>query len=210
MAVVQRLRAKSLMDEKFSKQTFDCWHMTANNARIRKICCRYADAFAEMMTKNQGLLFYGSAGTGKTFAAACIANALLEQKVPVVMTSFVKLLSTVQGFQQDDEKLIAHLNRAQLLIIDDLGAERSTDFALEKVYGIVDSRYRAQLPVIFTTNLSLKEMKDAVDMRYVRIYDRIFELCYPLEFQGGSWRKAKAKKRFDEMKSFLEGDGNNA
>ena len=159
-----------------------------------------------MLEKNQGLLFYGGVGTGKTFAAACIANRLLELRVPVVMTSFVKLLDTMKGFQTDDQAMIAKLNRAKLLIIDDLGAERSTDTALEKVYNIVDSRYRAKRPVILTTNLSLDEMKDTLDIRYTRIYDRIFEMCYPMQFKGQSWRKAEAAHRFDEMKKLLEGN----
>ena len=122
------------------------------------------------------------------------------------MTSFVKLLETMQGFSEDDGALIARLNRAKLLIIDDLGAERSTDFALEKVYDIVDSRYRAKLPIILTTNLSMTEMKESADIRYTRIYDRIFEMCYPMQFTGRSWRKAEAARRFDEMKNFLEGN----
>ena len=97
------------------------------------------------------------------------------------------------------------MNSAKLLIIDDLGAERSTDFALEKVYNIIDSRYRAGLPMILTTNLTLKEMKEATDIRYSRIYDRIFEVCYPMEFTGPSWRKVEASRRFEEMRQFLEG-----
>lgn len=89
------------------------------------------------------------------------------------MTSFVKLLDTMKGFQSDDQAMIAKLNKAKLLIIDDLGAERSTDTALEKVYNIVDSRYRAKRPVILTTNLGIDEMKETLDIRYSRIYDRI-------------------------------------
>ena len=85
-------------------------------------------------------------------------------------------------------------------------AHRMQDFALEKVYNIVDSRYRARLPMILTTNLELSDMQRASDIRYSRIYDRIFEVCYPVRFTGSSFRKLEAKKRFDEMKSFLEGD----
>ena len=95
---------------------------------------------------------------------------------------------------------------AKLLIIDDLGAERSTDFALEKVYNVVDSRYRAKRPIILTTNLSMEEMKETLDIRYTRIFDRIFEMCYPMQFKGLSWRKGEAARRYNDTKSFLEGD----
>lgn len=205
MQFISQLRSKSLMDEKFSDQTFGTFKTTNDNARALKICRRYADGFDEMVTRNQGLLFWGDVGTGKTFAAACIANALLNKRVPVVMTSFVKLLEGVQGFKEDEDKLLNKLNRAKLLIIDDLGAERSTDFALEKVYNIIDSRYRAKLPMILTTNLDLEEMKRVTDIRYSRIYDRIFEVCYPVKFTGPSFRKVEANKRFKEMRDFLEG-----
>lgn len=205
MKVVNALKGKSLMDEQAAAAVFSNFRETKDNARNLRICRRYAEHFDEMIEKNQGLLLWGDVGTGKTFAAACIANYLLERRIPVVMTSFVKLLASMQGFREDEDKLITQLNRAKLLIIDDLGAERGTDFALEKVYNIVDSRYRAKKPVILTTNLTLKEMKETTDIRYSRIYDRIFEVCYPMQFTGMSWRKVEAARRFDEMKNLLEG-----
>ena len=206
MQAIESLKKQSLMDERLRDATFDKFRKTEFNAWNLKLCRRFAEHFDEMVEKNQGLLMYGGVGTGKTFAAACIANYLLSKRTPVVMTSFVKLLETMQGFKEEDDKLITRLNRAKLLIIDDLGAERSTDFALEKVYNIVDSRYRAKRPIILTTNLSMEEMKESMDIRYTRIYDRIFELCYPMQFTGQSWRKAEAARRFNDMKKFMEGD----
>lgn len=206
MRAMEALKRQSLMDERLRDVSFNSFRKTNDNAYNLKLCLRYANHFDEMLAKNQGLLFYGGVGTGKTFAAACIANRLLNQRIPVIMTSFVKLLESMQGFSEDDSALIARLNRAKLLIIDDLGAERSTDYALEKVYDIVDSRYRAKLPIILTTNLSMTELKESTDIRYTRIYDRIFEMCYPMQFKGQSWRKVEAARRFDAMKNFLEGN----
>lgn len=206
MRAMEALKRQSLMDERLRDVSFDSFLKTNDNAYNLKLCLRYANHFDEMLAKNQGLLFYGWVGTGKTFAAACIANHLLNQRIPVIMTSFVKLLESMQGFSEDDSALIARLNRAKLLIIDDLGAERSTDYALEKVYDIVDSRYRAKLPIILTTNLSMTELKESTDIRYTRIYDRIFEMCYPMQFKGQSWRKVEAARRFDAMKNFLDGN----
>ena len=204
MEAVAALKRQSLMDDRLADATFENFQQTKQNARQLRLCRRYAECFNEMMEKNQGLLFYGGVGTGKTYAAACIANYLLNRRRSVVMTSFVKLLESMMNFKEDDSVLISRLNRAKLLIIDDLGAERSTDFALEKVYDIVDSRYRAKLPVILTTNLSMDELMQATDIRYTRIYDRIFEMCYPLEFVGRSWRKAEANRRFKDFETFRE------
>lgn len=202
MEAVAALKKQSLMDDRLADANFENFQQTKQNSRHLRLCRRYAECFNEMMEKNQGLLFYGGVGTGKTYAAACIANYLLSRRRSVVMTSFVKLLESMMNFKEDDSVLISRLNRAKLLIIDDLGAERSTDFALEKVYNIVDSRYRAKLPVILTTNLSMDELMQATDIRYTRIYDRIFEMCYPLEFVGRSWRKTEANRRFKEFETF--------
>lgn len=203
---VDKLKKASLMDEKFRESTFASYQQNKHNARNFRLCKRYADGFDEMLAKNQGLLMYGDVGTGKSFAAACIGNQLLASCTSVVMTSFVVLLGLGQGFNgENEDKYIWRLNRAKLLIIDDLGAERSTDYALEKVYKVIDSRCRTNLPMILTTNLTLAEMQSATDTRYKRIYDRILEVCYPMEFSGTSWRERNAFNRFETMRDFLEG-----
>lgn len=203
---IELLRSRSFMGNKFVDNTFDSFRVTKGNEAVLKICHRYADNFGEMIRRNQGLLFYGNVGTGKTFAAACIANALLNRKVSVVMTSFVELLRELQGFKENEQELTQKLCKAKLLIVDDLGAERNSEFALEKVYEVIDARYRSKLPMVLTTNLSLEEMKQATDIRRSRIYDRIFEMCYPVCFTGPSFRKAEASKRYKETKYILEGE----
>ena len=206
MERIRKLKKASLMDEKLSGATFKNFKPTKYNARNLKLCQRYAEKFDLMLEKNQGLLFWGDVGTGKSFAAACIANYLLERKTPVVMTSFVKLLEVIQASREEEPAILNRLGYAKLVIFDDLGAERGTDYALEKVYNIIDSRYRKSLPMILTTNLTIEEMKRDMDIRYSRIYDRIFEICYPMQFTGPSWRKTEASRRFDEMKKLLEED----
>ena len=140
MRAAQALKQQSLMDERLRDISFDGFQQTKDNAYNLKLCLRYAKHFDEMLAKNQGLLFYGGVGTGKTFAAACIANHLLSLRVPVVMTSFVKLLETMQGFSEDDSALIARLNRAKLLIIDDtiFSMENMAPFLTGKKPGIHD------------------------------------------------------------------------
>ena len=204
MELVETLKKASLMDERFKDARFSAFKLNKDNRRNLKLCKRYADKFDLMMEKNQGLLFWGDVGTGKTFAAACIANELLDKMHPVILTSFVRLLEIIQRGGDEDLATLRRINRADLVIFDDLGAERGTEYALEKVYGIVDDRYRRKLPSIFTTNLTLSEMESETDPRYSRIYDRIFESCYPMQFTGPSWRKKEAGRRFEEMRHILE------
>ena len=206
MRSIQRAKISSMMDDTFRTACFANYQIRNGNERHLKVAKKYCIEFSKMYERNQGLLFWGTVGTGKSYTAACIANYLLEANTSVVMTSFVRILQEMQGFDREREETFTNkLNSVKLLIIDDLGAERSTDYALEKVYGIIDNRYRAKKPLILTTNLTLQQMQEATDIRYARIYDRIFEMCYPMEFSGVSWRKREAAQRYEETRKILEG-----
>lgn len=203
------LRQLSLMDARLKRASFDDYKVTDENKKIFDLAKRYVEDFDAIFYKGkdilQGILFWGGVGTGKSYTAAAIANGLLDRMQPVVMTSFIKLIEELSGFDSDTGSYMARLNQAKLLIIDDLGAERGTDFALEKVYDIVDSRYRSRKPIILTTNLDLPHIKSCDDIRYSRIYDRIFEMCYPVKMDGLSWRKKSAAAQFAETKKILTG-----
>ena len=204
MELVNKLKDASLMDSRFSSASFASYEITPQNDKILKLCRRYVGKFDEMIQNNQGLLFYGDVGTGKSYTAACIANELLKRRVPVVMTSLIKLIEIIQRGESQETVILNRMNQAKLVIFDDLGAERSTDYALERIYSIIDARYRRRLPMILTTNLTLKQMKEERDLRYSRIYDRIFECCYPVKFAGVSFRKRSANQRFEQMKKLLD------
>lgn len=203
MRRINRMKEASMMDKKYREVTFDKYEVREENKKVFEMAKKYADRFQDMYKKNQGLLLYGPVGTGKSFTAACIGNYLLNNAKPVIMTSFVKILQDIWENDREAE-YITILNSASLLIIDDLGTERETDYALEKVYNIIDSRVRVNKPMIITSNLELNDMMECEDIRKKRIYDRILECCYPMYVGGKSFRMMKAAQRFDEMKDFLE------
>lgn len=203
MRRINRLKEASMMDKKYREVTFDKYEVREENKKVFEMAKKYADRFQDMYKKNQGLLLYGPVGTGKSFTAACIGNYLLDNAKPVIMTSFVKILQDIWENDREAE-YITILNSASLLIVDDLGTERETDYALEKAYNIIDSRVRANKPMIITSNLELNDMMECEDIRKKRIYDRILECCYPMYVGGKSFRMMKAAQRFDEMKDFLE------
>lgn len=205
METVRKLKKLPLMDARLADASFSNYAVDAGNQKAYIAATRYVERFGDMLENGQGILFYGPVGTGKSYTAAAIANELMNRKRSAVMTSFVKLLEKLSAFDTDDEEYIARLNHADLLFIDDLGAERSTDTALSKVYNIVYSRYRSRKPLILTTNLEMRQIKNETDIRYVRIYDRIVEMCYPIRMDGLSRRKREAVRRYDAMKQLLEG-----
>lgn len=173
------------------------------NPKISDAMKRYADGFADFKKEGQGLLLYGSVGTGKTYYAACIANALINKDYDVLMTNFATITNKLQGMFDGKQEYISSLNRYQLLILDDLGAERKSEFMQEQVFNVIDARYRSGLPFIITTNLTMDEIKNNKDIGYSRIYDRILERCFPVNVTGTSRRRKHVSETYFEIKERL-------
>ena len=201
---VAKIKKNSYMDEKFYAATFSSFAIDKYNERNFRLCKRYATAFDEMLKKNQGLMFWGGVGTGKSYAAACIANHLLEQKIPVVMISTVRILENIEKGKVNKEELFERMYDATLLIVDDLGAERNSSFALEKIYNIIDTRCGSNMPMIVTTNMTLEEMQSEADIRLARVCDRLIEVCHPMQFTGPSRRKKAAWSNYNKMSKLFE------
>jgi DNA replication protein DnaC len=178
-----------------------------SNMEIAKI---YVDYFMDdFYPRGGGILMWGDVGTGKTFTAACIANALIKKHIPVLMTSFTKINNDI--FQEiDKNRYIDSLNHFKLLIIDDLGVERKSDYALENLFTIIDERYKSNKPLIITTNLTLEQLENPEKIEHKRIYDRILEKCTPMAFDGVNMRNKKRAVNFEETKqqiSFIRNGG---
>lgn len=182
-----------------------------DNGHVRQLeqARRYVANWKQMLEQNLGLLFWGKPGNGKTFAAGCIANALLELEdmhAPTVkMTTLAAILNKLPGMSaQDKEWYLSGFHTCDLLILDDLGMERKSDYAKEQVFSLIDSRYLSCKPLIVTTNLSLSDLKHPSDMHEQRIYDRILEMCVPVCFDGDSLRPARAKEKLKLYRELTE------
>lgn len=167
------------------------------------IAHRYVANFDAMRSQGTGLLLCGSVGTGKSFLAAAIANELINQGTPCLMTNFSRIISRVSEKFGGDQKYLDDLNRFDLLIIDDLGSERDTEFTWEKVMNVIDARYRAGLPLIITTNLTLKDLADPSDIRRQRVFSRLKEMCVFLEVDGADRRNKKMRDKMASAKLLL-------
>ena len=151
------------------------------------------------------MILWGEVGTGKSYLAGCIANALMEKEVSVCMTNFALILNDLAASYKDRNEYIARLCSFPLLILDDFGMERGTEYGLEQVYNVIDSRYRSQKPLIVTTNLTLEELQNPEDTAHARIYDRLIEMCSPVCITGKNFRKAKAREKMEQLKILLNG-----
>lgn len=151
---------------------------------------RYAEQFPQHLRDGMGLLYYGPVGTGKTFLAACIANAVMAQGYRARLTNFAKVADEI--WTADDKAgYIADLCRYDLLILDDLGVERKSEYMQEMVYKVVNARYVAGAPVIVTTNLTPEELTKPSDIGYARTYDRLLEKCLPIKVDGQNGRSRR-------------------
>lgn len=197
---VKELRKMGFPDAEMSRFTFE--NDDRSNEYISDVAKRYADNFTTMYSKHKGLLLFGTVGTGKTYIAACIANALIDRGYTCLVTNFARLTNTISGMYDGKQEYIDGLDRFSLLVIDDLASERDTEYMNEIVTNIIDARYRSGKPMIVTTNLTSEELKNPRDIRKQRIYSRLMEMCIPLEVKGTDRRKKKLideKNEFDEL-----------
>lgn len=199
---VERLRREAFPDRCM-------WDWTFENARPAprlELGRRYVERWEQARRENRGLLLLGDVGTGKTYLAGCIANALLDREVSVRMTDFPRILSDLSGSFGGREAYLRRLCAPELLILDDLGVERSTDYAQEVVFQVIDTRYRTGKPLIVTTNLTPAQLRERSDTARARIYDRVTALCAAVPFTGPSFRRETARENLTETRR-LVGEG---
>lgn len=197
---IMRLRNAGIVSQTHRNARFDA--DDGRNSTPMRTLRRYAERWDAVRSENIGLLLYGGVGTGKSYGAACIANYLIERKTPVCMVNLSSVLNSIGGYQSEDKNsFIADLMRYPLLILDDVGMERQTEYALEQVFNVIDARYRSGMPLIITTNLSLAELKAPKSRDHARIYDRILEMCQPVNF-GNQGRRADLAR--DKMRRAAE------
>ena len=200
MMKIQRLKSTGIQERHLLDWRFD---VAEDNETIRR-ARNYVANWKKVRAENLGLLLWGDVGTGKSYAAACIANALLEQAVPVLMTNFSKILNQMGTMYTEERyQYIASFNHYPLLIIDDLGIERSTEYAKEQVYAVIDERYKANLPLIITTNLTISEIRNPENVADARIYSRVLEMCTPIQVRGSDRRQSAGREKQERVKAVL-------
>ena len=200
--MVAKNRSIGLPDPGLRKHTFE--NDLGYNPKQIRMAKRYVQHWEEMQKNSTGLLLWGDVGTGKSFIAGCIANALLDKGVPVIMTNFARLLNKLTDMYAGDRNAyIDSFKRYPLMIIDDLGVERNSEFAREQVFSVIDSRYRSELPMIVTTNLTLEELQHPEDLSRSRIYDRVLERCLPIRINDQNIRELNQAATFAQAKQLL-------
>lgn len=195
-------RERTMRRACFDEQEMQTWTFAnddGESSQIISIAKKYVENFDKMLKDGKGLLLFGTVGNGKTFASACIANALIDKDFPCRMTTFSDIAKNIF-----DGKLSPHdLNKYALLVLDDLMSERKTEYMQEIVFNVIDSRYKAGLPLIVTSNLTAEAIKNPADLAYQRIFSRLLEMCVPIEVKGEDRRRKILKDSFSEYSEIL-------
>lgn len=200
-ARVMSNRAVGFPDRELMQCTFDL--DDSATPIITNAMKAYVENFQKFRKDGKGLLLYGDVGTGKTFYSACVVNALIDKGYPCLMTNFPRLTNQIGGMWDGKQEYIDSLSRFALVAIDDLGVERDTEYMSENVTTIIDSLYRANVPMIITSNYTPKQLTESVEIRKKRVFDRMLERCHPVKVNGASRRKEKGKNDFQEMNKLL-------
>ena len=184
----------SVIDERFRNSTF----ANAEMDRNMELCLKYSKKFINSHFVEIGLLLYGSSGTGKTFASACIGNHLMRNGKTVMALNLGLYLNKLKSeWSKTETDILDKISECDLLIIDDFGAEKVTEWVMEKVFFLIDARYRTGKPFIISTNLEYSKDESMCEIEKTfgkRIRDRINEVCCPVLFKGESRRKLPAEK----------------
>lgn len=195
---ISAYRKRGLTDAQYIDCTFA--NDDGASAKTSELCKKYVENWDWVRKNNAGILFWGDVGGGKTFYAACIANALIDKGIPVIMTTIPKLTASMQrDFGENREAVLSTVADIPLLILDDVGIERDTEFGMESAYEIVNTRYKAKKPLIITTNLTPTVFTETEDTVRKRIYDRLTEMCAPMRVTTKGRRLGIAKDKMARM-----------
>ena len=200
-AARQKAETCILYDGSYNSFTFAGDNSPESAASIQ--CRAYVERWADMERKNFGLILSGTLGTGKSYYAAAVVNALRAQGVTALIVTTSRLINALRA-SRDPLGVTDELNSFQLVALDDLGAERDTDFAVEQIENFINDRILINRPLIVTTNLTGKELNAPPDLRYARIFDRVLTMCpRPVILTGQSRRVDQRQERAAEMKRIM-------
>ncbi|MEH7514124.1 ATP-binding protein [Gottfriedia acidiceleris] len=198
---IERLFSISNLGEKFAQATLDNYFNREGSEQAFKATKKYIEEYPNW--NQDSLLLWGNPGNGKSHLAGAVTNALNSKGYIVVFQSVPELLERIKSTFNNDKKeskqqIMKALLECDLLILDDIGAEKLTDWVQEVMFNIIDCRYRKKLPIFYTTNLTPKELSEKIG---ARSYDRLVETSLTVENKATSYRRELAKNRLQKYKS---------
>jgi len=185
--VAQRLKESSNLGARFMNRTFGNFEVRRDKNAYTK-CLAYSNRENLFEDNRNSLLIFGGYGTGKTHLAAAIANALIDRSIPVLFGTYSDHLEHIrEEFDRNAERrYLSMMKNTPMLVLDDVGKEKQTDWSNQIMFDVVNFRYEHKLPFILTTNMSEEGLGNYLGGA---IYSRMCEMCTAVTTGGKDYRK---------------------
>jgi DNA replication protein DnaC len=189
---VAHAKARSLsavIPRRYRDVSFDRPPVSDIDPQIVAATRRYAATVEDQLEAGRGLWFMGPPGTGKTTLAMLVSQAALRAGRSVAIYSLPRLLNEIRDTHRAERShvdLLDRLTEVDLLHIDDVGAERTTDWVLEELYSIVNGRYEDERAIVITTNIL--DRGALCEQITARTVSRLTEMCDELPLLGHDHR----------------------
>lgn len=190
--IINKIYKQNYVGRKFQEQNFENFDINSENEIAVEVARDYTNKSKEKMQK-EGLIITGKSGIGKTHLAASIANKLIENDKIVLMGRLTMLLDMIKETFRDNTKseneLIELYSNVDMIIIDDLGTEKISQWALEKLYTIIQNRNENRLPIIITTRFDkqglIERFSQSQDEQLVEaIISKLYQMCYGITLKN--------------------------
>lgn len=199
---VEKIIKNSKMSKRNLSYKFDNFEINNSNKKVFNNLKNYSEKLVSNIEK-KGLILVGNNGVGKTHLACSIANKFIENGIPVIYGTLINLLAELRNSYEIDNnisemEIIKLYENVDLLIVDDLGKEKPSEWGLEKLFTIINSRYENNLPVIITTNYNhnslVKRLSINEEIETAKsIISRLYEMCYLVKIDDIDHRIQKKK-----------------
>ena len=190
--IINTIYKQNYIGRKLQEMNLENFYFDSSNKYVLDVVNDYINKNKDTM-KSDSLIIMGKSESGKTHLAAAIANKLIENDKTVLMERLTKLLDRIRETYENNTKseneLIEIYSNVDMLIIDDLGTEKISSWALEKLYTIIQNRYENGLPIIITTRFnkqglierfSYSKDPDLVDA----IISKLYQMCFGIKLKS--------------------------
>ncbi len=185
VALAKARHLSAVIPRRYADASFERPPVTDIDPQVVAATRRFADTIDAQLDAGRGLWFMGPVGTGKTTLAMLVSKAALRAGRSVAIYSLPRLLNEIRDTHRAERSHLALLDRlisVDLLHVDDVGAERTTDWVLEELYSIVNGRYEDQRSIVITTNILDREA--LCEQITERTVSRLTEMCDELPLLG--------------------------
>lgn len=180
----RKLREASNLGARFAHRTFENFDVDRDRNAYEK-CLAYSETYKD--SERNCLLLIGGYGTGKTHLAGAIANKLMDEGVPVLFDTFGGHLNKLKAeFNGGKSVYLEQMKTVDMLILDDIGKEKITEWSQSIMYDVINYRYEHLLPIVLTTNLKNVALNEYLGGA---VFSRLCEMCTGAVMSGEDYRK---------------------